>query len=132
MAVRAAQVALGLFGLVVTSSAAFFTFVEPPAKTYAFDPIVSAFALAMGVGALYLTFRLSRGGTAVRRAVLALVAGHVLFTVLNVTVYDEPESVAFLVVDALIAGMVSLPSARAFFGTGTGRHPRAETVEATL
>ena len=85
---------------------------------------MSAVALGIGLGAIYLSLRLGRGGPAVRRAVLALLAAHVAFSILNITVYDEPESAAFLLVDALIAGLVSLPDARAFLEAGAAEAAR--------
>ena len=119
---RVAQVLLVLLGALVVVSSAYFTWVEPPEITYAFDPLVTAWAFVIGFGSLYVAFRLPGGNAAMWRAALALLASHVLFGVLSVFAYDEPESANLIIWDAIIIGLLLTPKSRGYFADrGTAR-----------
>jgi hypothetical protein len=71
---------------------------------------VPTVALSLTTGLLLLTVALAPAMPVRRRVTLGFVATGlgVLFNLINITAYDEPEAVTFLVVDAVLALLLGL------------------------
>lgn len=111
-ALTAARCLFGVAGAVKLAGATYFSFVASAAQGG--DPegwidwsvVVWSFSLALAFLALAAGLRPGRR-TLVRGAVLLLLA-EVAFSLVKLTVYDEPEAVVFMAVDALLLGLLAL------------------------
>ena len=105
------RVLLGLFGAFKLYGTAYFTFyatAEQGGDPQGFgDWAVVAWSAALAIAFLVAAVRLGSD----RRVIPALAAVLVLdlvFSAVKLTVYDEPEAVAFMAVDLLIIGLLTL------------------------
>jgi hypothetical protein len=109
------RVLLGLFGAFKLYGTAYFTFFASAEQGG--DPqglgdwAVAAWSAALAVAFMVAAVRLGRD-----RRVLPVLAGVLLldlvFSTVKLTVYDEPEAVAFMAVDLVILGLLALISRR--------------------
>lgn len=109
------RVLLGLFGALKLYGTLYFTFFATAAEGG--DPqglgdwAVAAWSAALAVAFLVAAVRLGRD-----RRVIPALAGVLLldlvFSTVKLTVYDEPEAVAFMAVDLLILGLLVLTGRR--------------------
>ena len=107
---------LGLFGAFKLYGTAYFTFFATAEQGG--DPqglgdwVVAAWSASLAVAFMVAAVRLGRD-----RRVLPVLAGVLLldlvFSAVKLTVYDEPEAVAFMAVDLVIIGLLALVSRRA-------------------
>jgi hypothetical protein len=105
------RVLLGLFGAFKLYGTAYFTFFATAEQGG--DPqglgdwAVAAWSTALAVAFMVAAVRLGRD-----RRVIPVLAGVLLldlvFSMVKLTVYDEPEAVAFMAVDLVILGLLSL------------------------
>ena len=110
------RVLLALFGAVKLYGTAYFTFFATAEQggdpQGAGDWLVVAWSALLAVAFLVAAVRLGRD----RRAVPALAGVLVLdlvFSLVKLTVYDEPEAVGFMAVSLVILGLLALFSRRA-------------------
>lgn len=113
---RAAQVVLLLLGGVVTFGAIYFSIFVPadvaePADSLG-DWLVGAWALATGLGFLYLGARLTGPDARVRRAARGLLALHVVFGLVKLVAYGEQEALPFVAVDLVALALLGTRAAR--------------------
>ena len=110
------RVLLGLFGAFKLYGTAYFTFFATaeqggdPQGTG--DWLVAGWSAALAVAFMVAAVRLGRD----RRVIPALAAVLLLdlaFSTVKLTVYDEPEAVAFMAVDLVIIGLLALVRRRA-------------------
>ena len=107
------RVLLGLFGAFKLYGTAYFTFFATAEQGG--DPqglgdwAVAAWSAALAVAFLVAAVRLGRDGRVIR-ALAAVLLLDLVFSTVKLTVYDEPEAVAFMAVDLLILGLLSLLS----------------------
>ena len=114
-AVRAAQLLLlAPLGALVVSGSIDFSVIEPPRDPGTVDWLVGAWALALGLGNIFVGSKLSSGRPVFRRAALTLVACHLMFGVVKVVGYGESEAATFLLLDALAIGLLSTGAVRHF------------------
>ena len=109
------RVLLGLFGAFKLYGTAYFTFFATAEQGG--DPqglgdwAVAAWSAALAVAFMVAAVRLGRD-----RRVLPVLVGVLLvdlvFSTVKLTVYDEPEAVAFMAVDMVILGLLALISRR--------------------
>ncbi|HEU4657186.1 MAG TPA: hypothetical protein VFR97_06655 [Capillimicrobium sp.] len=115
---RAAQVLLLLLGAVTTFGAIYFCFFVPAdvldRPDSVSDWLVGAWALTIGLSALYLGARLTGPDTRIRRAARWLLAIHIVFGIVKLTVYSEQEALTFVAVDAVVLGLLSTRAARGY------------------
>jgi hypothetical protein len=109
------RVLLGLFGAFKLYGTAYFTFfatAEEGGDPQGFgDWAVAAWSTGLALAFLVAAVRLGRD----RRVIPALAAVLLLdlaFSTVKLTVYDEPEAVAFMAVDLVIIGLLVLNSRR--------------------
>jgi hypothetical protein len=108
---RGTQVLLGLFGAFKLYGTAYFTFFatsEQGGDPQGFgDWSVAAWSTALALAFLVAAFRLGSD-----RRVLPALAGVILldlaFSLVKLTVYDEPEAVGFMAVDLVLLGLLAL------------------------
>lgn len=109
---RIAQVLLiGPLGALVVFGSVYFGLIAPTEDSYSvLDWSVGAWAFVMGVTSMVLGSRLRSGGPRVQRAAMALVALHIVFGVVKLTVYSEAEAATFMAVDAIVLGLLARTS----------------------
>lgn len=111
VALRAARVLLLLLGLATTGGATYFTFFATPEQggvSTGFDWFIGAWALAMGVGFVLAAVRLRAPvSPAVLRPTLALIAAHIVFSIVKIVGFSESEAVTFLVVDVVALALLA-------------------------
>jgi hypothetical protein len=89
---------LGLLGALGLAAAAYFTFFAAPEDggvVSAGDWLVAAWAIAMAVGYLVVSFAMRPGRPRVHRAAIALVLSHLAFGAVKVFGYGETETEGF-------------------------------------
>ena len=114
LTLRTAQAGLGLMGAVVTFGSIYFSAIAPPIEVDALGWVVGAWALAMAVAMLVSAFRLPAGDR-VRRFAIRLLALHLVFGVVKIAGYDEPEAGLFMAFDAgliVLLARLGRPAAR--------------------
>lgn len=106
-----ARVLLGLLGASLLAGAVYFTFFAPPEDggvTTAVDWAVAVWAMATAVGLLVVAVLL---GDRTRRTLglaRALLVSHLVFGLVKVVFYAEPESVTFIVVDLVLLALLAI------------------------
>jgi len=112
LTLRSTQALLALMGTVVCFGSIYFSAIAPPVDVDALGWAVGAWALAMAVAMLAAAVRLP-SGERVRVFAIRLLALHVVFGIVKVLGYDEPEAGLFigfdLAVIALLARLGRLP-----------------------
>ena len=105
---RSTQALLALMGTVVCFGSIYFSAIAPPVDVDALGWAVGAWALAMALAMLVSAVRLPAGDR-VRRFAIRLLALHLVFGVVKIAGYDEPEALLFMGFDvALIALLARL------------------------
>jgi hypothetical protein len=112
--VRLAQGLLALLGAVVLFGSIYFSVIEPPKDVVGVDWAVAAWALGIALAALASVPRLGRPEPGARRFVMALLAVHLVFGLVKLVGYDEPEAATFMAVDVLILGLLASGPARRY------------------
>jgi hypothetical protein len=116
VSLRAAQILMLLLGAVVTFGAIYFSAFVPADVAERADSLgdwlVGAWALATGLGFLYLGARLTGPDACVRSAARWLLVAHVVFGLVKLFAYSEAEAMTFVVVDLLVLGLLSTRAAR--------------------
>ncbi|MFK5645236.1 hypothetical protein ACI3ET_01790 [Ornithinimicrobium sp. LYQ121] len=110
-ALLAARVLAGLMGVVQLAGASFFLFVAPEEAVWLGPSVDVPVVGIMLIGfALKLVFALWPGLPVSRRTMvgLAAVTFGMVVTLLKIPLYDEPEGVVFLAVDALLLALLLL------------------------
>src|SRR3954465_8615743 len=115
---RAAQALLGLLGGGGVFGSIYFSVVAPPQAVHGADWLVAAWALLTGSAFLALATRLGTGDERVRRAATGLVTLHVAFGLVKLVAYDEQAALGFMVLDAVLIGLLSLPAVRRYCAGG--------------
>jgi hypothetical protein len=111
------RVLLGLFGAVKLYGTLYFTFVATVAEggdpQNAFDWFVATWSFTLATALVVAAFRLGNGDrrTALVTSVLLLV--EIVFSIVKLFVYDEPEALGFMAVDLVLLGLLALARRRA-------------------
>jgi hypothetical protein len=109
------RVLLGLFGAFKLYGTAYFTFFATAEQGG--DPqglgdwSVAAWSAALAVAFMVAAVRLGRDAR-VLPVLVAVVLLDLVFSTVKLTVYDEPEAVAFMTVDLVILALLSLAARR--------------------
>lgn len=113
--VRVSRVLLALLGVLKLSGTVYFTFVATAAQggepEGVFDWSVVGWSTVLGVAFLVAAARVG-----VSRRVAAVVAGlllvDVVFSLVKLTVYDEPEALGFLAADLVVLALLAVLARR--------------------
>ncbi len=116
LALRAAQLLLlGPLGAVAVLGSVYFMAIAPPEVMTGFDWLTGAWGLALGAGNVFAGARLGGRRPALRKAALALVIGHLIFSAVKVMAFAETEAATFIAFDLLALALLASRSARRFF-----------------
>ena len=107
----AARVLLGLLGVALLAGAAYFTFFAAPEDGGVAGPIdwvVAVWAMVTAVGLLVAAVQLGNGTRRTLGIARAFLVSHLVFGLVKVVFYAEPESASFIVVDLLLLGLLAI------------------------
>jgi hypothetical protein len=106
-----ARVLLGLLGTVLLASAVYFTFFAPPEEGGVTTPVdwaVAVWAMVTAVGFLVVAVLLGNGTRRTLVIARALLVSHLVFGLVKVVFYAEPESATFIAVDLLLLALLAI------------------------
>ena len=110
------RVVLGLFGAFKLYGTLYFTFLATVAEggdpQNAFDWFVAAWSFSLATALIVAALRL---GSVDRRTVLVtsgLLAVEVVFSIVKLFVYDEPEALGFMAVDVVLLALLAVATRR--------------------
>jgi hypothetical protein len=110
--IRAAQILMIVpLGALVVVAALYFTAIAPPKHLTPLDGVVAACAFALAGANIYLGISLGRRD-GIRRMAIAVIAGHVAFSLVKLVGYHESASLTFMALDAITIALLSSPAAR--------------------
>ena len=103
---RSSQALLALMGAVVCFGSIYFSAIAPPVDVDTVGWAVGAWAFAMAVAMLAAAVRLPSGEHA-RVFAIRLLALHVVFGIVKVLGYDEPEAGLFIGFDFVVIALLA-------------------------
>jgi hypothetical protein len=114
---------LGLFGAFKLYGTVWFTFFATAAQggdpQGVVDWLVAVWSFVLATALLVAAVALRRRDRRIAGVVIGLLAVEILFSVVKLTAYDEPEAVGFMAVDLVLAALLALAVRRRATAPGT-------------